>query len=208
MSITEWLGNVAVATIQSMGYGGIVVLMALESTITPLPSEAVMPFVGYLVAQGHFNIFLAMLASTAGSICGSLTSYYLGYYGGERAVIRFGKYVFLDLEHLAWTERFFKKYGEKTIIASRFFPVVRHLISIPAGIGKMKLHRFIIFTAIGATMWNGFLLWVGMKLKEHWALFHEWLRPADYVVLFVIFIGLLWFVHQHMKLKTWKRNEK
>ena len=202
MSLTAKLIDFTIRVIQTFGYGGIVLLMALESMIAPIPSEAVMPFVGYLVATGDFNLYVALLASTVGSLIGSLVSYYLGYNGGNPLILRFGKYLFLDVEHLAWTERFFRKYGEKTIFVSRLIPVVRHLISIPAGIGKMHMGKFVLYTAIGATIWNGFLLWIGILLKEHWEQLHVWLKPFDYFVLGLVVAGVLWFVHQHLKRRT------
>ena len=181
----EWI----VAGISLGGYFGVFVLMALESMIAPVPSEAVMPFAGYLVMQGNFNFWLALLASSFGSIVGSLISYYIGSYGGRPLVLKFGKYFLLDEEHLAWTEKWFKKQGSKTILISRFIPVVRHLISIPAGIAKMAVNKFIIFTLIGATIWNGILLYAGFRLGSHWDKIHKFSSQSD--AIFVIAIGVL-----------------
>ena len=181
----EWI----VAGISLGGYFGVFVLMALESMIAPVPSEAVMPFAGYLVMQGNFNFWLELLASSFGSIVGSLISYYIGSYGGRPLVLKFGKYFLLDEEHLAWTEKWFKKQGSKTILISRFIPVVRHLISIPAGIAKMAVNKFIIFTLIGATIWNGILLYAGFRLGSHWDKIHKFSSQID--AIFVIAIGVL-----------------
>src|SRR3989344_8011520 len=110
------------------GYFGLFVLMALESMIAPVPSEVVMPFAGYLVLQGRFDFFVALLVSSLGSIFGSVLSYYIGFYGGRPFILKYGKYFFIENEHLEWSENWFRKQGEKTIFISRFIPVVRHLI--------------------------------------------------------------------------------
>src|SRR3989344_9038650 len=148
------------------GYFGLFILMALESMIAPVPSEVVMPFAGYLVLQGRFDFWIVLLVSGLGSIFGSVLSYYIGFYGGRPFVLRYGKYLLLDKEHLEWTENWFRKQGNKTIFISRFIPVVRHLISIPAGIAKMAIHKFVIYTFLGATIWNFILLYAGFKLGE------------------------------------------
>src|SRR3989344_2465633 len=141
--IVEKLVDYIVAGISTGGYFGVFVLMALESMIAPVPSEVVMPFAGYLALQGQFNFWLVLLASSLGSIFGSFLSYYIGFYGGRPLVLKFGRYLLVEEEHLEWTEKWFRKQGDKTIFISRFVPVVRHLISIPAGIAKMPMRRFL-----------------------------------------------------------------
>lgn len=202
MSLTAKLVDFTIQVIQTFGYGGIVLLMALESMIAPVPSEAVMPFVGYLIATGHFNLYVALLASIVGSLLGSTLSYYMGYLGGRPFVLRFGKYFLLNVEHLAWTETFFHRYGDKTIFISRFIPVVRHLISIPAGTGKMNFGKFLAYTAIGAALWHMLLIWIGMKFQEHWEQLHVWMQPLDYLMVGLLLAAIIWFVHQHLKKRT------
>ena len=190
--------------ISAMGYFGIVFLMALESMIAPVPSEVVMPFAGYLVLQGRFNFWLALLASSIGSIFGSLLSYYMGVYGGRPFVLKFGKYLLLEEEHLHWTEKWFGKQGDKTIFISRFVPVVRHLISIPAGIARMPMKKFVFYTFAGATMWNSILLYAGFKLGEHWDKIHQYSRQLDIIFIVAVASFLAYFVWKHHK----RRNEK
>lgn len=206
--IVEKLLDYIVAGISAGGYFGIFALMALESMIAPVPSEIVMPFAGYLVAQGRFNFWIALAASGLGSIIGSLLSYYIGYYGGRPIAIKFGKYLLLEEEHLGWTEKWFKKYGDKTIFISRFIPVVRHLISMPAGIAKMSLHKFLVYTLIGATIWNFILLYAGFKLESHWERIHMFSKELDIIFIAAVILFLAYFVWAHRKKKIDREEDE
>ena len=184
------------------GYFGLFILMALESMIAPVPSEVVMPFAGYLVLQGRFTFWAAALVSGLGSILGSLLSYYIGSRLGRPFILKFGKYLLLEEEHLEWTEKWFMKRGNKTIFISRFVPVVRHLISIPAGIAKMSLQKFVLYTFIGATLWNLMLLYAGFKLGEHWDKIHQYSRELDIIFVIAVALFLAYFVCKHHKNKV------
>lgn len=197
--IVDKLFEYIVAGISAGGYFGVFALMALESMIAPVPSEAVMPFAGYLVLQGKFNFWLALLASSLGSIFGSLLSYYIGVYGGRPFILKFGKYLLLEKEHLEFTERWFNKQGDKTIFISRFIPVVRHLISIPAGIARMPMRKFMVYTFIGASMWNFILLYAGFKLGSQWDKIHEFSKELDIVFVIAVLLFLVYFVQKHHK---------
>lgn len=188
----EFLVSWITQFIHTIGYIGVFILMTLESMVAPVPSEAVMPFAGFLVSQGTFSFWMVVLVSTLGSIVGSLISYAIGYYGGYPFVEKLGKYFFLNKRHLEWTHKFFEKKGSLTIFISRFIPVVRHLISIPAGVAKMNLKRFVFFTAIGACIWNTFLLYVGIKLAENWTVIMKYTKVLDIIVIvgIVLYVGL------------------
>ena len=186
------------------GYFGLFVLMALESMIAPVPSEVVMPFAGYLVLQGRFDFWIALLVSGLGSIFGSVLSYYIGFYGGRPFVLRYGKYLLLEKEHLEWTENWFRKQGQKTIFISRFIPVVRHLISIPAGIAKMTINKFVIYTFLGATIWNFILLYAGFKLGEHWDKIHQYSKELDIIFVALVILFFVYFIWKHRE----RKNEK
>lgn len=194
MSLTERIVTFATALIGTSGYLGVGVLMALESMVAPIPSEAVMPFAGFLVAQQKFSFVGIVLVSTVGSIVGSALSYWIGRYLGRAFVDRFGKYVFLNHRHLDLTEQFFAKYGEKTVFISRFVPVVRHLISIPAGAGEMNVRKFLVYTAIGAGLWNAFLAYLGLKLGERWTVLKAYGHVLDYVVLGLLLLGIAYVI--------------
>jgi membrane protein DedA with SNARE-associated domain len=199
MGISEWLFGAIIAGISGGGYVAIFVLMAMESMIAPVPSEAVMPFAGYLVATGRFELWLVVAASSLGSISGSLTSYFMGLRGGRPLVNAWGRYLLLDQEHLAWTERWFARHGQKTIFFSRFIPVVRHLISIPAGMARMRLAGFAFYTLAGATLWNLFLVGCGLWLGEHWNLVHEYSAHIDAAVVGLILAAAVWHVWRYRR---------
>ena len=190
--------------ISTGGYFGLFILMALESMIAPVPSEVVMPFAGYLVLQGRFNFWTAVVVSGLGSVFGSLLSYYIGDYLGRPFVLKFGKYLLLEEGHLEWTEKWFKNQGEKTIFISRFVPVVRHLISIPAGIAKMPMQKFLAYTFAGAAIWNLILLYAGFKLGEHWDKIHEFSKELDIIFVIAVLSFFAYFVWKHHK----RKNEK
>jgi membrane protein DedA with SNARE-associated domain len=202
MGFTETIIQWVTHLIDTMGYPGVAFLMMLESMVAPVPSEAVMPFAGCLITVGHFTFFWVAVSSTTGSIVGSLLSYAVGYYGGKPFVIRFGKYVLLNLHDLEVTERFFHKHGTITILVGRFIPVIRHLISIPAGVGRMNLVHFSLYTIVGACVWNTFLAWLGYHLGNHWELIHKHSGPIDAVVFVLIALGLVYFVRAHLKRTT------
>jgi membrane protein DedA with SNARE-associated domain len=197
--ITEKISEIAVKILDTTGYAGAGFLMALESMIAPVPSEAVMPFVGFQVADGRWNFWIAILVTSIGSIAGSLASYLMGYYGGKPVILKVGKYLLLNERDLERTERFFhRKQGVMTVFISRFVPVVRHFISIPAGMGRMPLMPFLAVTLIGATIWNTFLLVCGMKLRDNWKLVQKYSHQVDLVVIVVVLAVCVWFVRNRL----------
>jgi membrane protein DedA with SNARE-associated domain len=196
MSFTEHLVNFIVNFIGTTGYPSIFVLMSLESMVAPVPSEAVMPFAGFLVHSGRFSFTGVIFFSTLGSIFGSFISYYIGYWGGRPVVERFGKYLLLDKKDLDITERFFQKRGDITIFISRFIPLVRHLISIPAGIAKMNILKFIIYTIIGAGLWNAFLTYMGYILKDNWKEIMKYSHVVDIVVLVLMIVFVFYYIYK------------
>ncbi len=202
--MTEILINHVVYWIGISGYTGLVVLMALESMVAPLPSEAVMPFAGFLIFEGKFSFHEVIFFSLMGSIIGSVISYYAGLYGGRPFVTRFGKYFLLETRDLEITERFFNKYGDKTIFFSRFIPVVRHLISIPAGIGEMKFGKFILYTAIGAGLWNSLLAYAGFRLRSHWEAIRHYSQIMDIVAVVGLVAAIGYFIYGHLRRRSQK----
>jgi len=193
--ITETITKIAVHILDTTGYAGACGLMALESMIAPVPSEAVMPFVGFQVADGKWNLWLSILSTSVGSIIGSLLSYAMGCYGGKPLVLKVGKYLLLNQRDLDRTEQFFhRKSGVLTIFIARFVPVVRHFISIPAGIGRTPMVPFIAVTLVGATMWNSFLLYCGVKLRDHWPTVQKYSHKIDIVIVALILVAAVWWV--------------
>ena len=206
MSLTELLIGYITRLIATGGYPGVAFLMMLESMVAPVPSEAIMPFAGFLIYDGRFTFPAIIFFATFGSIVGSLISYYAGAWGGRPFVNRFGKYLLLDEHHLELTERFFGKYGDKTIFISRFIPVVRHLISIPAGVGRMNIWKFSIYTVIGAGIWNSFLAIVGYHLKDKWLVVRKYGELADVIIIFGAILVFIYLIYHYRKRRAMIRK--
>lgn len=203
--ITEIISRTAVQILDTTAYAGAFVLMALESMIAPVPSEAVMPFVGFLIIDGKWNLWLALLATSLGSLAGSLVSYGMGYYGGKPLVLKVGKYLLLNRHDLEMTEHYFhRQQGLYTVFLARFIPVIRHFISIPAGIGKMPLPPFLLVTLCGATLWNGFLLFCGMQLRDHWTIVQKYSHQVDIGIIVLALIGIAWFLRSRLAARNHK----
>jgi len=195
----EALTKIIISILETISYPGIFFLMALESMIALIPSELVMPFVGFLVQAQKISLFWAIFLSSLGTLCGSLLSYFLGRKYGILFIKKLGRYLLLNESHLNLAENFFQKKGEKTIFISRFIPIVRHVISIPAGIGKMKLPKFIFYTLLGGTIWNGILLWLGYKLSEQWMIISYYSSQIDIFILVGIGVLLLYYFYKILK---------
>jgi len=185
--------------IAATGYFGIVILMAIESACIPLPSELIMPFAGYLVFKGEFNLFWAATAGAIGCNVGSILAYELGYYGGRPLVLRYGRYLLLSQRDIDWADRFFDKFGNWAILIARMLPVIRTFIALPAGIARMPRLRFHIYTFIGSWPWCFLLAYVGMKMAENWRSIGKYFHEFDAVIGVVIVVFVIWFVRSHWK---------
>jgi len=203
--ILAYIGSLSIKIISFLGYGGVFILMAFESMILPVPSELVMPFAGFLAAEGSMNFYLVVLFSSFGSLSGSLLFYYVGKYGGNKLVKLYGKYLLLDEEDLLKTEHWFGKNGEKTIFIGRFIPVVRHLISIPAGMGRMDIKKFIIYTLAGATLWNAFLAYLGFLLGKNWTVIRHYSEYISIPMAAALLIIGAYFAYRFVRHKLNKR---
>jgi membrane protein DedA with SNARE-associated domain len=168
-SIVTWLTE----TIFRLGYPGITLLMALESSFFPFPSEVVLPPAGYLAAQGRMNGYLAFGAGLAGSLIGALFNYWLAMHLGrpllQRFLKRFGRYLFLPQSGLERSENAFRKHGEISTFVGRLIPGIRQLISLPAGLARMNLGRFALYTSLGAGIWCAVLTYIGWYLGRHFS---------------------------------------
>ena len=191
------LGLFVISVISTLGYFGVTMLMAVESACIPLPSEVIMPFSGYLVHTGQFNLWLLAFMGALGCNLGSLVAYEIGYHGGRPLVERFGSYIFLNQHDLDLTDRFFARFGDVTVLISRMLPVVRTFIALPAGIAKMPRLRFHLYTFIGSFPWCLGLAYLGMKAGEHWNYLGKYFHQFDKVIGAIILIGIIWFVWSH-----------
>ncbi len=154
--------------ISSGGYIGIAALMAIESACIPLPSEIVMPFAGYLVSTGRFDLFWAATAGAIGCNIGSIVAYEVGKRGGRPLAERWGRYILIGHDELDAADRFFAKWGSAAVLIGRLLPVIRTFIAFPAGVARMKLLPFHIYTFVGSWPFCFFLAWIGMKLGDQW----------------------------------------
>ena len=188
----DWL----LKTLLDLGYPGIIALMAMESSILPVPSELVMPPAGYLAAKGQMSFAVALFCGVLGSVIGALANYYGAQLIGRPLIQRYGKYVLLSEKNLLRSERFFAEHGEISTLIGRLFPVIRHLISIPAGLHRMPLPKFILYTAVGAAVWCAILTWIGYFLGQHEGVLrteeiHRYVRLA-LLVLIPLTLIVIW----------------
>ena len=205
-SVIAFLATYIIAVISWGGYWGIVILMAIESACIPLPSEIIMPFGGYLVSTGEMNLYWVATAGAVGCNLGSIPAYELGKRGGRAAIIRWGKYVLLDTYDLELSERFFARFGSMAVLIARMLPIVRSFIAFPAGIARMPLPQFHIYTFIGSWPFCFGLAWIGMKLGNAWnsdPRVKEWFHRFDAVIVLAGVAFVAWFVWTR-----WKRRAR
>ena len=198
-SIIQPAGKWIIDTISYLGYWGIVLTMGIESACIPLPSEIIMPFSGYLVYAGRFNLLWVSVAGAFGCVVGSVAAYWAGILGGRPFIEKYGKYILLSHRDLDTAERWFKKYGDWAIFFSRLLPVIRTFISLPAGIAKMNFSRFVVYTFLGSLPWCFVLAYIGKVLGENWQTIKSYFRGADVVIVVVIVVGIAFFIYRHVK---------
>ncbi len=188
-----------IMVISTLGYGGIVLLMGIESACIPLPSEVIMPFAGYLVHTGQLTLWGVALAGAVGCVVGSIPAYYLGAYGGRAMIEKYGRYVLISQQDLHFADKAFEKHGEIIIFIGRLLPVVRTFIAFPAGIARMNMARFVIYTFSGSLIWCFLLAFAGMKLGEHWQTLGVYFHEFHYVIALVGLVFAVWYVRRHFK---------
>ncbi|HSA93419.1 MAG TPA: DedA family protein [Terriglobales bacterium] len=197
--LLAWLSGFVIATISSSGYLGIVALMAIESACIPLPSEVIMPFSGYLVYTGRFNLWWVATAGAIGCNLGSVLAYELGSYGGRPLVEKYGAYLLLSRRELEWADRFFARYGSAAVFIARLLPVVRTFIALPAGIARMPRVPFHLYTFLGSWPWCFGLAWLGMKAGEKWNYLGPYFHEFDAVIGVLLAAAVIWFVWSRWK---------
>ena len=188
-----------ISFISRVGYLGIFFLMVLESAMIPIPSEIILPFSGFLVSAGKFGPILVVLAGSLGNLVGSILTYYFGLKVGRAFIIKYGKYVFFKKEHLEFTERLFKNYGDKISFVGRLLPVIRTYVSLPAGIGRTNFIKFVFYTLIGSLIWNSVLTFAGMQLGNNWKNIDRYSIYLDIVTICIIVGFSAWLVLKFKK---------
>ena len=187
-------------TITVMGPFGISLLMAIESCNVPLPSEAILPFAGYLITIGKIdNIHVASIFGAIGCVIGSVPSYYLGYYGGRSFFEKYGKYMLVSKKDLEDADKWVDKYGAWAFFFCRMLPVIRTFISLPAGILKARKRTFFVLTFLGSLIWSYILVWVGIKMGENFEALKSIWHKFDVIIILVCFILGIIYVYRHVK---------
>jgi membrane protein DedA with SNARE-associated domain len=196
--LAGWVTDV----IERLGYVGIAVLVALENVFPPIPSEVILPLAGFLAGQGRFWLPAAVLAATLGSLAGALVLYAVGHYFGEdrirRLVRRYGKWFTVSERDLDRAEGWFDRHGGAVVFFGRLVPIIRSLVSIPAGVRRMPLGRFLLYTALGSTLWNGALIGAGWLLGDNWEAAGPYVEALQYVVIAAVAAAVVWFLFRRV----------
>jgi membrane protein DedA with SNARE-associated domain len=193
--VAVWIMSV----ISTMGYAGIMLLMAIESACIPLPSEIIMPFAGFLVSKNEMTLFGIALAGALGCVLGSIPAYYIGMFGGRPLAERYGKYLLISKKDLDWADNAFAKHGQLIIFLGRMLPAVRTFIAFPAGVARMNMPKFVIYTFIGSFIWCGVLGYAGMKAGEHWEDLKIYFHQFHYVIIAAGVMFVIWYLRRHFK---------
>ena len=198
-TILQGLINWIESVITALGPWGIALLMAIESCNIPLPSEAILPFAGYLVSKGVFSIHTAAIYGARGCVIGSVPSYYLGYFGGRKFIEKYGKYFLISKHDLEIADKWVDKYGDWSFFICRMLPVVRTFISLPAGILKAKKRFFFTFTFLGSLVWSYLLVYVGVKVGQNTqSLKHLWHKFDALIIVICLILGGI-YIYKHIK---------
>ena len=193
--LAVWIMSV----ISSMGYGGIVLLMAIESACIPLPSEIIMPFAGYLVFKDEMVLWIVAFMGALGCVLGSIPAYYVGKTGGRTLAEKYGRFLLISKKDLKMADDWFKNYGEIIIFIGRLLPAVRTFIALPAGIARMNMTKFIIYTFVGSFIWCWALAYIGMVFGEQWDTLKVYFHEFHYVIAGAAVIFIAWYIRRHFQ---------
>lgn len=208
-SLIEFLAGIVITIISTFGYVGVFLAMAIESACIPLPSEIIMPFSGYLVYREEMNLLAVGVAGALGNLGGSLLAYWAGAKEGRPLVEKYGKYILISRHDLDMADRWFARHGNSTVFFTRLLPVIRTFISFPAGMSRMHLGTFCLYTFMGALPWSLALAYIGMKLGDNWDTLGGYFHKADILIGVVLVAGIAWYVQRHIKhLKQDRANQE
>lgn len=198
----EALAQFTIGFIHTTGYLGIFILMTLESLLIPIPSEATMPFAGFLVSQGTLNFWLVVLTGTIANVVGSIIAYYIGYFLEETVLIglikKFGKFILVTHKDYEDASKWFTKYGDKVIFVSRLLPAVRTVISLPAGMFEMNVKKFILYTFAGSLLWSIVLTYIGVTLGKNWDTLGGYFHKFDLVIVVLFALAVVWYLNHKL----------
>jgi membrane protein DedA with SNARE-associated domain len=200
MGIVEFVSNLAIYLIESLGYWGVFIGMTLESACIPIPSEIIMPFAGYVVWEGKMTLLGITLVGALGNLFGSLIAYFVGLKGGRPFLEKYGKFLLISHQKLSMADDWFEKYGHEAVLISRVLPIIRTFISLPAGIAHMDLKKFIIYTFLGSLPWCFVLGYIGVQLGPQWPIIRSYFHILDIIILVAI-IGILIYIIYKYRIK-------
>jgi membrane protein DedA with SNARE-associated domain len=200
----------------AVGYLGVMIAMAIESAMIPLPSELILPFAGFLVSDrlaiepltgGRWDFWITVIVATVGNTLGSLIAYGIGARGGRPFLERFGRYLLIRPHEIELAERFFEKYGSATVFLTRLMPIVRTFISFPAGVARMPVTKFVLFSTAGAFFWSVLLVYAGVELGSRWQDIRHALQPFDLAIAVVVVAAVVLFIWWRMGRPGWRRAQ-
>jgi membrane protein DedA with SNARE-associated domain len=208
-TVIGFIDQIALPFLQSLyaavGYIGVMIAMTIESAMIPLPSELILPLAGFMVSDPNqiepltgqpWSFWIVVIVATIGNTLGSLIAYAIGAWGGRPFLERYGKYMLIREHELEAADHFFARYGSATVFIGRLLPIVRTFISFPAGVARMPIGKFIVYSTLGALLWSMLLVWAGVQLGANWVTIRDMLKPFDMaiaVAVVVLFLGLLWW---------------
>ena len=202
-TVETWFLDIITTLYEAIGWPGVVFLMGVESAAIPFPSELIMPLAGWLLIQDKGGsvwwVAMAGFYGALGNLLGSWVAYWVSLVGGRRLLRRYGRYILITQDEVDRAEVWFNKYGELAVFVSRLLPVIRTFISVPAGIARMNIWRFSIYTFIGSYPWSVGLAYGGFKLGENWEDLREAMRPFDIPIAVVVGAAILWFIYRRIK---------
>jgi membrane protein DedA with SNARE-associated domain len=200
--ILEFLSVFIISIIATLGYPGIILLMAIESACIPLPSEIILPFSGYLAFRGQFSLLGIATAGAIGCNLGSMVAYYAGLWGGRPFLLKYGKYVLISHREIDMADRWFDRFGQWTVFFSRLLPVIRTFIALPAGVARMEFWKFNVYTFLGSWPWCYALAFAGYKLGAHWSELRGYFHRFDYAIGALLLLGVIIYIRMHLQHHT------
>ncbi len=186
-----------ISLVESLGYFGIFIATVIEGTFVPIPNEITLIPAGYLVAKGTFNLWVVLAVSVIGNLTGSLISYYIALKYGRMLVYKYGKYLFFKEDKLKIVEDFFKKHGAFSVFLGRIMPGIKHFISFPAGLGKMDLYKFTLYTGFGGALWVAVLIFLGYFIGNNEDIISQYLSFINYSLIIGCIIGIGLYIYSH-----------
>lgn len=195
----EFMSTIIITIIERFGYMAIGLLMFLESALIPVPSEVVMPFSGFVSLSGKLDFWLVVFFGTVGQMLGSMFIFFIGKWEGRNLLEKYGKYVLIRAKDIHHADRMFERHGDAIVFFGRVIPVVRTFISLPAGISRMKLSKFMLYSFLGIVPWTLALSWLGVKMGENWSELKKYFHILDFVVGGAILIFIFLYIRSHLK---------